>query len=1445
MSLSKCDRAVGVESDGSLRNQRQSDAEAKSPTEGLCTPTPQDEQRPVLAASKEDRFTATEEIELPGWASRKICTPDHTTLESRRRGVLFEDLSVHGLGSAVRVQPTVLSTLCYPFIQLFNVLRGKGDDSVQQTILYGFNGVLFPGEMLLVLGRPGSGCSTFLKALCGRYDGLSLDELSKIQYKGISLKKVVAEFRGEVVYNAEADNHFPHLTVGETLSFAAHARTPRNQVGAASRRDYAQSAVNVTMNLFGLSHLYDSKVGDDYVRGVSGGERKRVSIAEMVLSRACFGAWDNSTRGLDAVTALEFVRALRQAADLTGSCHAVAAYQASEPIYNTFDHVIVLYEGREVFFGPSQRAVEYFEEMGWERPARQTSADFLAAVTDPGERQSHVGMEDRVPRHAAEFEAYWKQSPDHAALQALVQRYAREHPLDSTEEARFAGLKHEEQAEHARPSSPYLLSLGLQIRLCLTRAFQRTRNDIASIIATAIVQIVVAVIIGSLFYAIPDNSEGMGQRATVLFLAVLTNALIAMLEINVLFSQRPIVEKQTAFAFVHPFTEALAGIILDLPIKLFRCLLAGVILYFMSGLRREASHFFIYILFQLTAVVTMSGMFRTLASMTRAVGEAMALAGIMIMCIAVYTGFTLPQFDMHPWFAWIRWVNPIFYAYEGIVANEFHDRLFECNDFIPNYLPSVRFNSFTCSSIGSIAGELLVSGDRYIWEGYEYSYKHIWRNFAIMIAFTVFFHVVHLVLTEYAPKSQSAAEVLVFRQGNVPKVSHRDLELGEQQFSGKEGRNLHSKIDPFPKQKDILSWRGLNYEIPVKGGHKRLLEDVNGWVKPGTLTALMGVSGAGKTTLLDVLAQRASVGVITGEVLVNGNALDPSFCRKTAYVPQQDLHLETATVREALQFSAALRRPRSVPTEEKNAFVEDVIQMLGMEEFAEAVIGHPGAGLNGEQRKLLSIGVELAAKPQLLIFLDEPTSGLDAHSSWAICAFMKKLADHGQAVLATIHQPSANLFEQFDRLLLLGKGGRTLYFGDVGHRARTLLDYVEKNGGRRCGLAENPAEYIIEVIGADAHGQTQTIDWVNVWNQSPEHQQVVKELDYLASLASGTSTTANLAHERDEFAMPIWNQCRRVIKRDFQQYYRQPDYIMSKFALGIVCGLFIGFSFWKSDNSRQGFQNTLFSLFLLCTIFSTMVNQIMPKFVTQRSLYELRERPSKAYSWKVFLLSQFLVELPWQILLGICTWASFYFSVYGGNQSPQRQGLVLLFVVEFFIFASSFAQFVVASLPSAALGSMLAVFMFLLSLLFNGIMQPPSALPHFWRFMNHVSPLTYYVSGISATALHDRPIQCSDRELSLFDPPVGQTCGHYLAQFLVTADGQLYNPDSSQDCQYCAYRSADQYLAIRDIAWDDRWRNFGIFWVYIVFNVIGAIVLYYVFRVLPHSRKTRVHIGRS
>jgi ATP-binding cassette subfamily G (WHITE) protein 2 (PDR) len=576
------------------------------------------------------------------------------------------------------------------------------------------------------------------------------------------------------------------------------------------------------------------------------------SIAEMILSRASIGAWDNSTRGLDAATALEFVRALSISAKLTGSCHAVAAYQASEALYNTFDQVILLYEGREVYFGNREGAVSYFEKMGWKRPLRQVSADFLTAITNPGERQPQPGMEDTVPRTPAEFEAYWKKSTEYANLKTSMREYKQNHPLNGSAETQLNRTKRAEQAAHVRPSSSYLLSMPMQVRLCMTRAWQRTRNDVPALVATAVAQIVVSIIIGSLFYDIPNNTSGMGQRASVLFLAVLTNALISMLEINILYAQRPIVEKQAAYAFVHPFSEAIAGVIVDFPVKLVRCVLSAIIIYFFANLRREPSHFFVYILFQLTAVITMAAMFRTLATITRTIGQAMSLAGVTIICVAVYTGFTVPQFDMRPWFGWIRWLNPIFYAYEGIVSNEFHGRRFDCMNFIP----SSNFHqgqSFTCAYVGSVPGQGYVSGDAYIAASYDYSYAHIWRNYGILVAFLVFFYVLYFSLTELIPGTKPAHEVLIFRNEQIARQSsEKDLETGRTLLPSQELRSESTAAFPSVTEgKDTLFWKGVCYDIPIEGGEKRLLDDVSGWVKPGSLTALMvcDILGHNSTTV--------------------------------------------------------------------------------------------------------------------------------------------------------------------------------------------------------------------------------------------------------------------------------------------------------------------------------------------------------------------------------------------------------------------------------------------------------------------------------------------------------------------------------------------------------------------------------------------------------------------
>lgn len=202
-------------------------------------------------------------------------------------------------------------------------------------------------------------------------------------------------------------------------------------------------------------------------------------------------------------------------------------------------------------------------------------------------------------------------------------------------------------------------------------------------------------------------------------------------------------------------------------------------------------------------------------------------------------------------------------------------------------------DSWICAETGAVAGQDYVNGDAYIEAAYSYSYSHVWRNFGILIGFLIFFMILYFVASELNSSTTSSAEVLVFRRGHVPDALKEDEKGGDEEKStapaDSHGKDQDEATNVIPAQKDIFTWRDVVYDIEIKGEPRRLLDHVSGWVKPGTLTALMGVSGAGKTTLLDVLAQRTTMGVITGDMLVNGKPFDASFQRKTGYVQQQGI----------------------------------------------------------------------------------------------------------------------------------------------------------------------------------------------------------------------------------------------------------------------------------------------------------------------------------------------------------------------------------------------------------------------------------------------------------------------------------------------------------------------------------------------------------------------------
>ncbi|OBR06397.1 Multidrug resistance protein cdr1 [Colletotrichum higginsianum IMI 349063] len=1355
-------------------------------------------------------------------------------------GVAYRSLSVHGYGTDTDYQKDVLNVLWQAPVLVKQALSKRRQ---KIDILRDFDGIVESGEMLLVLGRPGSGVSTLLKTIAGETRGLHLGPHSHFSYQGIPMEMMHKRFRGETIYQAETDIHFPHLTVGQTLLFAALARTPKNRLPGVSRQRYAEHLRDVVMAVFGISHTANTKVGNDFVRGVSGGERKRVSIAEVTLSQSPIQCWDNSTRGLDSATALEFARTLRLSTDMARTSAVVAMYQASQPAYDVFDKVALLYEGRQIYFGSTALAKQYFVDMGYRCPDRQTTADFLTSLTNPAERVVQRGYENRVPRTPDEFAAVWKSSDLRARLMDEIHRFEQEHPLNGPGVDKFATTRQAHKASLLSSQSPYTISLPMQVWLCMTRGYHRLVGDWLFPFVTIFGNFVISVVLGSIFFDLPSDASSLNSRCILLFFAILFNGLSSALEVLTLYAQRPIVEKHARYALYHPASEAISSTICDMPTKILSSLAFNLPLYFMAKLRMEADAFFVFLLFGFITTLSMSTILRTIAQTSRTIHQALTPAAIFILSLVIYTGFILPTRDMKGWLRWINYVNPIAYAFESLVANEFTGRRFPCLQYVPAY-PGAAPDERTCSVAGAAPGADFVDGDFYINATYSYYKSHIWRNFGILVAFILFFMCTYLVAAEYIATDRSKGEVLVFRRGQSRPSKTPDEEAGQPDrvYAAEK-----SSVSPAGagggrptnfEDRSVFHWKDVCYDITIKNKDRRILDRVGGWVKPGTLTALMGSTGAGKTTLLDVLANRVTVGVVSGDILVNGVARDKSFQRKAGYVQQQDIHLETSTVREALRFSAMLRQPASVSKQEKHAYVEEVIGLLEMEAYADAIVGVPGEGLNVEQRKRLTIGVELAAKPDLLLFLDEPTSGLDSQTAWSISSLIRKLSENGQAILCTIHQPSALLFQQFDRLLLLAHGGRTVYFGDIGENARVLTSYFEQYGAAPCGRDENPAEWMLKVIGA-APGASSERDWPQTWKDSHECAQVRRELERLERASKGAGSVAATEAEMSTYAAPFRVQLALCTERVFQQYWRTPSYIYSKLILSGGTSLFIGVSFYQSPLTMQGLQSQMFSIFMLLVVFVFLVYQTMPNFILQREQYEARERASRAYSWYVFMLVNIVVEIPWNTLVAVVVFFPFYYLVgMYRNAVPtdavtDRGGLMFLLIWAFMLFESTFADMVVAGVPTAETGATLSLLLFVLCLIFCGVIVPQDALPGFWKFMYRVSPLTYLVEGLLSTGLAHNTVECSQLELLQFRPPPanGTTCGDYMAPYMEMAGGRVYNPDSTDVCQFCPLSTTDMFLSTVSASYDRRWRSYGLMWVYIVFNLFAALALYWLARV--------------
>ncbi|KAF3011465.1 hypothetical protein E8E14_004729 [Neopestalotiopsis sp. 37M] len=1322
---------------------------------------------------------------------------------ARELGVTWKNLTVKAISADAAIHENFASQFNIP-----KLVRESKHKPPLKTILDNSHGCVKPGEMLLVLGRPGSGCTTLLSLLSNRREGYA--SVSGDVHYGSMDHKEAQKYRGQIVMNTEEELFFPTLTVGQTMDFATKLKVPAKlPEGVTSTEDLRCETRDLLLKSMAIEHTIDTKVGNEFVRGVSGA--REVSMP----ANTCYLY---STKLLTSTSALEYVKAIRAMTDVLGLASIVTLYQAGNGIYNLFDKVLVLDCGKEVYYGPMSQARPFMEELGFICQDGANVADFLTGVTVPTERQIRQEHENTFPRDADTLRAKYEESSIHAQM---ITEYDHHSSEETKEKTRLFQEGVANEKSHKLPAgSPNTVAFVDQVKACVTRQYQILWGDKATFLGTQISVIAQALISGSLFYNAPNNSGGLFIKSGAIFFSLLFNSLLAMSEVTDSFAGRPVLIKHKHFAYFHPAAVCIAQIAADIPVLLVQISTFSLVLYFMVGLTLSAGAFFTYWVLLLATTMCMTAMFRAIGASFPTFDAASKVSGLIISIVAMYNGYMITKPQMHPWFSWLFWLNPMAYGFDALMSNEFHGKTIPCvgTNIVPLGEGYDDPAHMSCTGVGgAVQGETTVNGDAYL-SSLSYSHSHLWRNFGILWAWWVLFVAITIVMTtRWRSAAEGGASLVVPRErAKVSRALNTDPEsqVSEKQTmtrsadrSGETTENEESSAGDLVRNTSIFTWKNLSYTVKTPSGDRTLLDNVQGWVKPGMLGALMGSSGAGKTTLLDVLAQRKTEGTIHGSIMVDGRPLPVSFQRSAGYCEQLDVHEPFATVREALEFSALLRQSRDVSREEKLKYVETIIDLLELHDLADTLIGHVGAGLTVEQRKRVTIGVELVSKPSILIFLDEPTSGLDGQSAYNTVRFLRKLADVGQAVLVTIHQPSAQLFAQFDTLLLLAKGGKTVYFGDIGDNAGTIKDYFGRYGAP-CPEEANPAEHMIDVVSGHL---SQGRDWNQVWLESPEHTAVEKELDRMVSDAA--SKPPGTVDDGHEFAMPMWSQIRIVANRMNTALFRNTDYINNKLTLHVTSALFNGFSFWMIGDSVGDLQMRLFTVFNFVFVAPGVINQLQPLFIERRDIFETREKKSKMYSWVAFVTGLVVSEFPYLCICAVLYFVCWYYTV-GFPTDSDRAGATFFVMLMYEFVYTGIGQFVAAYAPNAVFASLVNPIIIGVLVSFCGVLVPYSQLTVFWKYwMYYLNPFNYLMGSMLVFDVWGTPVNCAESEFAIFDPPNGTTCGDYLANYMMGAGSasNLINPDATAACKVCEYSNGSDWLRTLNLeSYSYGWRDAGI-----------------------------------
>ncbi|PKA46824.1 Pleiotropic drug resistance protein 12 [Apostasia shenzhenica] len=1280
--------------------------------------------------------------------------------------VRFERLTVEAechVGS--RALPTLANAAQNMFESALGAAGVRLTKRATITVLNEISGIIKPSRMTLLLGPPGSGKTTLLLALAGKLDP-SLKAAGEISFNGYKLEELVPE--KTAAYISQNDVHVGEMTVKETLNFSERCQG----VGARydlltelARREKAAGIfpeaevdlfmkatsmggvksslqTDYTLRILGLDICADTIVGDEMQRGISGGQKKRLTTGEMIVGPTNTLFMDEISTGLDSSTTFQIVKCLQQIVHLGEATILMSLLQPAPETFDLFDDIILLSEGMIVYQGPREFVLDFFESCGFSCPERKGAADFLQEVTSRKDQAQYWTDINRPYRYVSVSEFVQRFRRFHVGLRLENELWI---PFDKCRSHRAALVFD----KHAVPYSELLRASFAKEWLLIKR------NSFVYVFKT--LQIILTAFVASTVFlrtrmhrnSIADGTVYIGA----LIFGLIVNMFNGFAELSITIKRLPVFYKHRDLLFYPAWIFTLPNILLTIPSSVLESTVWVVTTYYSIGFAPEASRFFKQLLLVFLVQQMAAGLFRVTAGVCRSIVIANTGGALTLLLMFVLGGFILPKDAIPKWWIWGYWASPLTYGYTAMAVNEL---------LAPRWM-----NKFVDG--GKSLGIVVLENANVFHENRWY-----WIGAAAVFGFAFMFNLLFTLALAYLnplgkPQAVISGETTSVKEHSQDSL-RRSLYIKDEDNTREE--ILHDKNDHASVGLNELNWgpsvddaivvapkRGMvlpftplamsfdevNYSVDMPGEMKdqgvtedrlQLLRGVTGAFRPGILTALMGVSGAGKTTLMDVLAGRKTGGYIEGDIRISGYPKNQdTFARVSGYCEQNDIHSPQVTVRESLIYSAFLRLPKEVSDEEKMKFVEEVMELVELNRLKDAIVGLPGVtGLSTEQRKRLTIAVELVANPSI-IFMDEPTSGLDARAAAIVMRTVRNTVDTGRTVVCTIHQPSIDIFEAFDELLLMKRGGQVIYAGSLGRNSQKMIEYFEAiTGVPKIKDKYNPATWMLEVSSNAAEVRL-GIDFAELFKSSALHQRNKALINELSKVAPGS---ADLFFPT-RYSQTWFGQFKACLWKQWWTYWRSPDYNLARFFFTMFTALLLGTIFWRVGHRREDsndLQIVIGSMY--AAILFVGINNcstVQPIVSVERTVF-YRERAAGMYSAMPYAIAQVIVEIPYVIIQALY-YALIVYSMMSFQWTAAK--FMWFYFISFFSFLyfTYYGMMTVSISPNHQVAAIFAATFYSLFNLFSGFFIPKPKIPKWWIWYYWICPVAWTVYGLITTQYGD------------------------------------------------------------------------------------------------------------